>query len=202
MKTEQINLPGVSRSNHSNLGVSFEKEIEAANDWYRLQRAADVRKIPHNWSLISGREYRKLRGRLPSSMLARTDDGKFLQRVKSDVDFVGGGPGFAIAFDCKETKTSRFPLANLKPHQLENLKHRKRCGFISGVMLKLAGHDRVFFLDHDFLDEKYLAMLRQKTAGRAKAGTASIDVCELETRAAEIKKHPRNMLWDYLAVCR
>lgn len=205
MKTVQNNLPGIGRASHANLGVSWEKQIEATNGWYALRNAADVRKVPHNWTFISEQEYRKLQEKLPPSHLARTAEGKCLQRVKSDVDFTGGGRlagdrKFAVCFDAKEVKGARFPLANVKPHQVDLLKKRARCGFVAGLLVYFSEHDRAFFVSADFLDRRYTAMLAQKKGRTAKPGTASLSISDLEEFCLEITREKTNGLWDWLPV--
>jgi penicillin-binding protein-related factor A (putative recombinase) len=137
-------------------------------------------------------------------MLAKTDNNRFLQRVKSDVDFLGGGKfagiSFAIAFDTKETSLPRFPLSNLEPHQFFKLRDRHRCGFISGLMIKFTAENRVFFADFAYLNEKKLQMESEKIGRRAKNGTASLSIKDLAENGHEIFLHKQNKVWDYLSV--
>lgn len=200
--SRQNTLPGIKVATHSNLGVSFEKEMEAVHIWYRLQRWADVRNIPRSWSYISQKDYLNYQQTHPAKSLAKTDDGRFMMRVKSDVDFVGGGlfqnKYFSIAFDCKETSTSRFPLNNVEPHQLDKLRDRTRCGFIAGIMLKFSETNRTFFVHYNLLSRRIEEMKKLKIGRRAKPGTASLSLTDCQDFTIEIFHHKQNMLWDYL----
>ncbi len=204
-RTFQINLPGIKVATHSNLGKDFESDLEAVHDFYRLRCLADVRKIPNGWKLISETEYKNLQSKLPSSHLARTDGGSYMQRVKSDVDFSGGGKTssgklFAIVFDAKQTNGSRFPLSNIEEHQLLKLKSRFRCGIVSGIMLQFNEADRVFFVPFEYLDARFEIWLKGKiTRRRAAKGIASISIEEASQNSIEIYRHRQNMLWDWHA---
>lgn len=195
---EQNSLPGIRVSNHSNLGVNLEKEMEAVHEWYRLKRIADIKNVPRSWSFISANEYQKQQGKSFPKMLARTDDGKYMIRVKSDLDFAGGGRNFSIAFDCKETSANRFPLGNVEPHQLLKMRDRAKCGIISGIMLKFTKYNRLFYVHFDFLNRRIEEMEKQKLGRRAKPGTASLTLADCESSAVEIKPDKINGLWDYL----
>lgn len=195
MRNTQQTLFGVA--DHANMGIEFEKELETAHDWYRLQGWADVRKIPSSWSFISFSEYQKLQQKLPGAHLAVTDDGRYMQRVKSDVDFVGAGERFGICFDAKVASGKSFPLANIPAHQLAKLKSRARCRIIAGVMIYMAAYDRVFFVPYRYLEQRETVLLQQ-SGRRAKPGTASISLSDLETHAVEIFRHKMNMNWDWL----
>lgn len=188
MRSEaQNSLPGIAVADHSGLGADWEREISATNQWYALQKWADVRKVPHNWTFISEKEYRKMQAKLPASFLAQTDDGKFMQRMKSDVDFTGGGvlggkrftfdsvdggKRFSVCFDAKQTKGDRFPLQNVEEHQIRKLKDRSRCGWVSGLLVRFSDRNRAFFVSADLLDSRYDQMLALKRGNRAKPGTA------------------------------
>lgn len=194
----QNNLPGITRANHSNLGREFENELETVHEMYRLQRRADIRKIPHVWTFISENEFIKLKQKLPASMLARTEHGKYLQRTKSDVDFIGGGSEMFLAFDAKTVSGNTFPLANLEGHQLRNLMLRRQCGAIAGIMLKFNQFNRVFFVPATFLQRRS-EMLSVAKFGKRRAapGTASLSIPDLEKSALEIQ--PIRGIFDYLS---
>lgn len=183
-------------ANHSNQGKDFENELETLHDLYRRNRLADVRKNPNNWSFISQAEYIKLQNKLPPAHLAKTGDGRYMQRVKSDVDFSGGGENFAIAFDSKVCSGNTFPLGNVESHQSHKMRERHRCRIITGAMVYMAKFGRVFFVPFAYLEMRDTA-LRKQTGRRAKKGTASISLIELEANAIEIPKNKSNALWDW-----
>jgi hypothetical protein len=162
-------------------------------------------------ALVTEKECRKLQGKLPASHLAQTDDGKFLQRAKSDVDFTGGGrlpetesrlkqDCFSICFDAKDCRGGRFPLGSVADHQVRKLKDRARCGWVSGLLIRFADKGRAFFLSADLLETRFDRMLAQSTGKRAKPGTASISFTDIEQLCSEIFRHPDNGLWDWLPV--
>lgn len=188
-------MPGIKRTNHANLGKSFEQELEAVHQLYLMRRIADIRKIPHRWDIISYETYQKLYLKLPASMLATTNDGKYMQRMKSDVDFIGGGKDFHIAFDAKFTVSNRFSLSRIEPHQLRKLLDRRRCGAIAGLMIKIGG--TVFFADAGFLEKRCDEMLRA-SRGRALRGTSSLSIDDLKKNTIEILTDRRNGTLDYL----
>lgn len=198
----QSNLPGITRADHSNLGKHWEAELAAAHQWYAAQKWACIVQTPNSWKFIAENDYRRLRQKLPASHLARTDHGRFMQRVKSDVDFTGGGffknKHFFIAFDAKTHAGNRFPLAGVESHQLDKLRNRARCGALGGVMLYLSDHRRAFFIPVSYLDARNETL--NSSNRRAKPGTASISVEELEANAVEIFRHRQNMLWDWLPI--
>ena len=68
------------------LRQSIENQFNKIEHAHRLAKAI---------ALGNGQEYDKLE--LEPSMLAETESGSFLQRIKSDVDFVGGGMVFSLA---------------------------------------------------------------------------------------------------------
>lgn len=199
------------RADHANLGREWEQELEAVHDWYRLQRRADIVKNPHDWVFITEKRYRAIVGKYSPEHFARTDGGHRLLRSQSDIDFSGGGNvggtvvggvrmggrGFAVCFDAKASKGKSLPLSNIKPHQVHRLRESSRCGTIAGFMIKMSDVDRVFFIRVEFMERRFTDW--QKQAGRrAKTGTASISLEDLEMFGTEIKKNPMNMLWDYL----
>lgn len=186
-----------ARADHSNLGRAWEKELEAVHEFYRISAKADIVKNPNDWTFISERDYQKLSARYHPGMFARTDSGSMLMRARSDVDFSGGGKGFAICFDAKVTEKPHFPLANLSDHQLARLRQSARCGTIAGFMIKLAAHDRVFFLPARQADERFTHWQTHR-GRRAKPGMASIKVEDLASIAVEITKNKINGLWDWL----
>ena len=198
---KQNTLPGISRANHSNLGRDFERELETAHDIYRIRGIADIRKIPHVWTFISAKEYLKLKTKLPASMLAQTNDGKFLQRTKSDVDFVGGGRDFHLALDAKSITGKRFPMDKLSPHQLEKLLSRTKCGAVAGLLIKFSDEDRGFFVSADYLRRRSEMLFKAQIGKRiAPRGTASLSLEDLEKHGVEIYRNKRNGVWDYLEI--
>lgn len=191
-------------ANHSNLGKGFEKDLAATHDWYRLQRWADVVKNPSEWQFISEREYQEMLtklsgGALEPGSLAICDNQRKMRRVRSDVDFSGGGKNFSVCFDVKETSADKLPLSMLKPHQIHRIRESAACGTVAGFLVMLSLYDRFFFIPSLFIQNKNENYLRQKIGKRrASKGSASITLSELEANCVEIFRHKTNMLWHWL----
>lgn len=190
------------RGNHANLGRSFERELEATHEWYRAQNLADVIKNPNEWQFVSEKQYAERQklvslGKFPAGSAAACDNGRKIFRVKSDVDFSGGGKRFSVMFDAKETSGKNFPLSNIKGHQIQRMVNSSRCGVIAGFMIKIV--DRVFFVPASVVRAKENKLLVQR-GRRAKPGTASFSIEELEANAVEIPRNRINMLWDWYSV--
>lgn len=185
------------RADHSNLGREWENALIAVHDWYRMQRRADVVKNPSEWVFVGPQAYMKVIRNCDPGMLAITANGRHLIRSRSDVDFSGGGRGFSICFDAKHCEQKLYPLANLTDHQIRRLIDSSRCGCISGFMLRMEMFNRVFFIPAAYADDRKTALQRQGSK-RAKAGTASLSISDLEQNCVEIHRNHINGLWDWL----
>lgn len=152
--SRQANLPGLTRADHGGLGKDFEAALDATHHLYRVQKRADIERNPVEWRYIGKAEFDKLSqisALRPN--LAQTLDGRCIQRVKSDVDYGGGGNGRFFKFDAKDTRGKSIPLANFKPHQIQNLAQSERCGNLAGFMLRFSDLNRVFFLKASFVEK-------------------------------------------------
>lgn len=200
---QQSSLPGISVADHSNLGRDWENQLAATHEWYRRQRWADIVKNPSEWKYTGAKEYNSRRLAEPA-MVAATGDGLYMIRVPSDVDYSGGGRGFgkhfSICFDAKTSKQLPVPLKMFKGHQIARVMESARCGSLAGFLLRLSSLDRVFWLPHRVIYFKETVYLKSRAGRRAKAGTASLTLGELESNCPEVKKCPANGLWDYLKV--
>lgn len=173
-------------ANHSNLGKDWEKQLEALHDFYRLRRLCDVVKNAERWIFCCEKDYEKY-SRFDPGMVARDGKGRPMRRTESDIDFSGGNANFSICFDAKETSADRLSLDFFKPHQVSRLLVSAKCGSVAGFMVKMTKFDRVFFLNIALVDAKIIAKIKQ-TGRRAKPGTGSFSLSELEENATEIKK--------------
>ena len=70
---------------------------------------------------------------------------------------------------------------------------------LAGAMVWMTAYNRVFFIPYKYLDDRQTILLRQ-TGRRAKPGTASVSLADLELHATEVPKHKINMNWDWLKV--
>lgn len=188
-----------NRSAHANLGRSWERELEAVHDLYRLEGKADVVKNPNDWTFITQRQHEKQRFKYGPGYFAKTMDGKYMMRSQSDVDFSGGGKNFSVCFDAKHCEAKTFPISSMAEHQIHRLRQSARCGAIAGFMLQMVMFDRVFFIPVKYADDRMMAYRRQRVGGRAKAGTASISLSDLVNNCVEIPRS-RAGIRDWLPI--
>jgi penicillin-binding protein-related factor A (putative recombinase) len=184
------------RTDHSNLGKGFEAELAAAHDWYRMNHVIDIVQNHNLWEYAEGQGWHRARVRYESGdrTVARTGDGGFIIRQKSDVDFSGGG----FVFDAKETSAERWPFSSIEDHQVLRLQQSKQCGSTSGIFIKFVKHDRVFWLGSPTLSAVFNKwMVASYGRRRAKPGEASLAISQLEEMGIEIFRHPVNKLWDW-----
>lgn len=178
-------------------GREFEAELDAVHKWYKLQAKLKMYHHGQEWAYISEFEYQRTIRTNPA-ILARTGDGRTMKRLKSIVDFTGGNDYKSFAFDAKEVQEKTFPLSMVHEHQVDSLNDATRCGMIAGVLVKFSEDDRVFFIFSSVLRDKYEGWKKQ--TGRAKPGTASFSIPELEQAGVEVFRDKMNMLWDWYSV--
>lgn len=113
----------------ANRGKAFEKLVEFTNQQYKLK----------GWGLID---------QVPTP--TKNIRGKIIYEKKSTVDFYGIAHGRAIAFDAKSTKeTTRFPLDNVKPHQVGYLKKFQEQGGVSFFLVHFEKLKETYYMDLD-----------------------------------------------------
>lgn len=180
MSAEQINLFENPRANHSNLGKSFEKELERTHHFYKIKHLAKIEKNSTEWRYISKGEFDRL-AKTPGlrANLSQSLDGRCLQRVQSNVDFGGGALGKSIAFDAKETKGKSIPLTNFKRHQVENLVEHEKCGNCAFFLIRFSELNRVFFV-------KASVVRSAMDEAEFKQGRKSLSLEYCETNAKEV----------------
>jgi recombination protein U len=176
--------------NHANLGKIFEKILERTHQVYTLKRLADIDKNPIEWRFTSKSQYDVLRYQR-ADLVAITNTGRYIKRVKSDIDFSGtakmsDGRGISIHFDAKEITRKSFPLANVQAHQVERLLSKQQCGAIAGLMIRFSDLERIFFVSATVVDAAMTAMLCQR-------GSKSIPLIDCEQKGIEI---PNTKLTD------
>lgn len=120
-------------TNIVNRGMSFERNIEKTNDYYKNNNIAIVRKIP-----------------TPIRVTKFDNSGKIVgafYEERSALDFNGIAYGKHIDFDTKETNLkTRFPFSIIKNHQLEYAKDIIIHGGISFFLIRFKAHDEVYIL--------------------------------------------------------
>ncbi|MDQ3917193.1 MAG: Holliday junction resolvase RecU [Acidobacteriota bacterium] len=131
-----------ARTSHSNRGMDFQSEIDAANGYYRLRALADVDRNANEWAYTSDSRWRTF----PPELRATTGTGGRIVRVSSNVDYTGGGASFSVAFDAKECAQASIPLANFKEAQIERLVAKERCGVRAGFLVRFTRTGEVYWV--------------------------------------------------------
>ena len=130
---------------YSNRGMSFEKELNESNEYYRVHNIALIYKKPIPLQIVKV-DY-------PSRSHAVVREAYF--QAPSTTDYNGIYRAKYIDFEAKETsnKTS-FPLRNIHDHQIEHLKKVVDFGGIGFVLIKFTTLDKIFMLDGHILYEQ------------------------------------------------
>lgn len=136
---------------YSNRGMSFEKELNESNEYYRVHNIALIYKKPIPLQIVKV-DY-------PSRSHAVVREAYF--QAPSTTDYNGIYRAKYIDFEAKETsnKTS-FPLRNIHDHQIEHLKKVVDFGGIGFVLIKFTTLDKIFMLDGHILYEQYQQALK------------------------------------------
>lgn len=101
-------------------------------------------------------------------------DGQFF-RSQSTVDFVGVFSSVPIAFDCKVTKLTAFPLKNVHPHQVRFLENFHDAGGLGALLIAFDGRGT----------GSYLVSHRWWTHMAGCCGRASVPLSAFEAEAAD-----------------
>lgn len=98
---------------------------------------------------ISGKHGQVVLERIHDGMISAGQGGQVKIRQKQCVDFVGStSTGIAIFIDAKScSEETRFPLANIKQHQLEVVVSHGVRGAIAGFLIEAVFHRSVYWLD-------------------------------------------------------
>lgn len=123
------------RNNYSRRGMGFEDMINRTIDTYRTKNLALIQKIP---TPISPGRYNKNTKKL---------DGSFFEK-KSTVDYIGVAQEVAICFDAKEIKGERFPIANIKKHQIDYMRDFEKQGGVSFILLYFYDLLKVYYIPY------------------------------------------------------
>lgn len=128
-------------------GKGLEQKIVWTNGIYKKKGWALVHKEPTPWNV----SYDKRTGRVYRAF----------PQEKGTVDFIGVSKGKPIAFDAKSTKEeTRFPLNNVKEHQVEYLKHHQEQGGISFLIVEFETLGEIYLLEFDQLYEWWVNSYR------------------------------------------
>lgn len=123
----------IKNASQANRGRGLEDQIKAANEAYMVRGQAQINFI---------------------ATPAKKINGEMVFTDKSTVDFVGLCHGRGIAFDAKSTKRDKFPLSNVKEHQVEFLRRWRDQGGLSFFIVEFAAHREIYCVPLSFF-EKY-----------------------------------------------
>jgi len=188
----QQNLPGTKHQSHAHRGATLEDLLSRTHEYYRARNLAQIEKQAVEWRYTGLSEYNNLAVK-SGELCAKTNTGRYIKKVKSDVDFVGiiAGCGRFVCFDAKQTAEKSLPLSNVADHQIRTLLQKERCGAVSGLMILFSSLNRLFFVPAAVVDAAIIEMLYRK--GRKSLSLAD---CIEKGREIEIKGN----LADWLRV--
>jgi recombination protein U len=166
----------------AHLGRDFERMLEQAHAVYAARKIADVKKNPAEWKYTNQQAFEKMRA-YRADLVARTNTGRYIKRVTSNVDFSGVAAGCYVMFDAKQVSRHSFPLSDLPEHQLQTLFFAEQCGAVSGLMIHFTSHRRTFFISAGYVNQVATDML-------VKRGKKSIALSECEQYGVEIPRTP------------
>ena len=126
------------KSIYANRGMTLEKDLSTANEYYLNNNKAVIHKKPTPIQVLHIKNL--------ESGSTKIDDAYFL--TPSTTDYNGVYKGKYIDFEAKETKnTTRFPLANIHTHQYIHLKNIVRHGGIGFFIISFVKLNEVYLID-------------------------------------------------------
>lgn len=151
-----------------NRGISSEKLVSEANDYYLLTQKAIIHKKPTPIQIVNVH--------YPKRSAAKITEAYF--KVPSTTDYNGIYQGVYIDFDVKETKSkTSFPLSNIHAHQIQHLKNIHAHHGFSFLIIAFTHFDTFFILTYEVL-ETYIK--------RSETGRKSITYEEIKTHGYPI----------------
>lgn len=123
--------------NFANRGMSFEKMINATNDYYLTHGLAVIHKKPTPVQIV--------RVDYPQRSRAKIVEAYF--RQASTTDYSGVYEGFYIDFEAKETKQKHaIPMKNFHPHQIQHMEQVLEQKGICFVLLHFSSYQETYLL--------------------------------------------------------
>ena len=159
-------------TSYGNRGMSFEKELNESNKYYKANNLALIHKKPTPLQIVKV-DY-------PKRAKAVVREAYF--QSPSTTDYNGVYRGRYIDFEAKETnsKTS-FPIQNIHVHQIEHIKQVIDLGGIAFILIKFSCLNKIFLLDGMSLFDCYQDSL--------KGGKKSLGIKYLLEQAHLIEKN-------------
>ena len=162
---------------YANRGLAFEEEINASNDYYRLQNRAIIYKKPTPIKVV----------KMVNKSQGHCIEEAYFQ-APSTTDYNGVYRGKYLDFEAKETRNkTSFPLSNLHPHQWEHLKQIRSHGGIGFLLVYFRLLNQIFLLDIQHI----LPIIE--------SGKASVPLVIFQTKGYEVKQG-YVIPFDYLKV--
>lgn len=156
--------------------------LERSHEVYATQKLAAMQRNPSEWKYTGPAAFDKMKNH-HQDLVARTNTGRYLQRVKSTVDFSGVAAGRFVTFDAKQVSRLNFPLSDLPPHQLARLTFAEQCGALSGLMIHFTSLRRTFFVS-----ASYVELVNNQM--NFFDGKKSISLSDCEENGVEIPRSP------------
>lgn len=153
-----INYPNgkvVNQSHHetsySQRGMTFEKELNESNKYYKTQNKALIHKKPTPVQIVKV-DY-------PNRQKAVIKEAYF--QSPSTTDYNGIYRGKYIDFEAKETTSkTAFPIQNIHKHQYDHIKQVICLGGIAFIIVKFSTLNKVYLLDGAIVVEAYDSYLK------------------------------------------
>jgi recombination protein U len=169
----------MAQTAYANRGRALEDLIKLANASYLKKEIASIQKIDTPKEVI--RQNGKISGAF--------------YREKSTLDFIGLiNPGQAITFDAKQTELERFPLYNVKQHQIDFMDVWWEFGGQAFLVVEFTSLNETYRLDYVTL-KWYWQKWKEHQGER---GFGSIPLNEFQCNCKLIAKNGQIPL-DYLA---
>lgn len=121
---------------HANRGRSLEELIIHSSEQYKAKGVALIQKVATPWTVI--RKGKQIVSAFPAE--------------KSTVDFIGMACNQSIAFDAKECKQPRFPLAYIKPHQMDFLAGWTRQGGQAFFIIEMTVLGKIYHVSYSHVN--------------------------------------------------
>jgi len=148
-------------------GMSFEEEINQANDYYLSRNLAVIHKKPTPVQIVKV-DY-------PARNMAKITEAYF--KTPSTTDYNGVYKGIYLDFEAKETKNkTSFPFKNFHKHQITHMEQVLEQNGLAFVLLSFSSLSKVFFYPAD----KLIARFHQQEVRK------SISLADIETEGIEI----------------
>src|SRR5690625_3460270 len=135
MKRNQFS--NINNTNHSNRGMTLEKDINLTNQFYLNTNKAVIHKKPTPVQIV--------KVNYPKRSAAVITEGYFKQ--PSTTDYNGLYKQKHIDFEAKETKSkTSFPLSNFQEHQIKHMQSIVEHGGICFIIIRFSTLDETYFL--------------------------------------------------------